>query len=416
MKDSPPPVSADTPEGRELFDFLLAHSPDQIYFKDREGHFIRISNAVAEYLGAADPGDVLGRTDFDFWDAKTASEAAADERRIMDTGEPIVGKIERLVYPNGRIAWDYTTKLPLRNAQGEIIGICGINKDFTKVREMEDALREERNRLRITTAELKARNAQIEADLQMAREVQQALMPRNYAALRHGDGTARSALSFSHCYIPASAVGGDFFHVFPLSENRAGVFICDVMGHGVRAALITAVVRAVLEELRPRVLDAGQLMGALNMRLRAILARVDEPFLATAFYAVADPIRDELRFANAGHPPPIRLRPGAIGFLAEGEGRLGPALGLFDEASYPTGHCPFEAGDRVVLYTDGAFEVDSPTGEEFGRNALLAEFGKHADLPTTDLFAAVLENVKRFAERNEFDDDVCLVVCEHAPG
>lgn len=410
------PPAQDRPADQSLFDFLLANTPDQVYFKDREGRFLRISRAVAEYLNVDDPREVIGRTDFDFWNEETASAAAADERRVMESGEPLVGNVERLVYPSGRVAWDYTTKMPLRDAQGEIIGICGINKDFTRVMEMEEALREERNRLRITTGELEARNAQIEADLQMAREVQEALLPRDYHAVSHSGGTSRNALSFSHCYIPASAVGGDFFHVFPLPEDRAGVFICDVMGHGVRAALITAVVRAVLEELRPKALDAGELMGALNNRLRAILARVEEPFLATAFYAIADPATGELRFANAAHPPPIRLRAGegVVGFLAEKGQSPGPALGLIDGVEYSTGSCPFERAERVVLFTDGAFEVDSPAGEELGQEALCTKFGRHAGLPAEELFAAVLADVRRFSAKAEFEDDVCLVSMEHA--
>ena len=65
-----------------------------------------------------------------------------------------------------------------------------------------------------------------------------------------------------------------------------------------------------------------------------------------------------------------------------------------------------------MFFTDGAFEVDSPAGEEFGRDALLTDFGKHAGLPAVELFAAVLEDVKSFSAKPEFDDDVCLVACE----
>jgi len=77
------------------------------------------------------PEDLIGKSDFDFWSQETARECFADEQRIMQTGEPMVGKIEKLVFPDGRVTWDYTTKLPLKNSKGEIIGICGINKDFT---------------------------------------------------------------------------------------------------------------------------------------------------------------------------------------------------------------------------------------------------------------------------------------------
>jgi sigma-B regulation protein RsbU (phosphoserine phosphatase) len=404
------PSSEHLPSDKELFDFLLEHIPDQVYFKDREGNFLRISRAVAEYMKASDPREVIGKSDFDFWNEETARAAAEDEKRVMESGEAMVGKIERLIYPNGRVAFDYTTKMPLKDSQGRIIGICGINKDFTHVMEIEEALREERNRLRIITAELKERNAQIEADLQMAREVQEALLPSAFQAIPY----RADSLSFAHFYLPAGTVGGDFFHIFPLSEGRSGVFICDVMGHGVRAALITAVIRALIEELRSMMLNPGRFLGALNLRLRAILERVEEPFVATAFYLIANPNKGELLFANAAHPKPSRLRKGSglIGVLGAKEQCGGPALGLFDEATYRTASSPFEEGDRIVLFTDGVHEVESKDGEEFGIDALQESLGKHADLPANELFTAVLSDVRDFTGKSEFDDDVCLVSVE----
>jgi hypothetical protein len=84
-------------------------------------------------LPASSAKDLIGKTDFDFWSVETARGTAADEQRIMKTREPLVGKIERLVHRDGKISWDYTTKMPLLDTCGEVIGICGINKDFTAI-------------------------------------------------------------------------------------------------------------------------------------------------------------------------------------------------------------------------------------------------------------------------------------------
>ena len=162
----------------DIFDFLLENTPDQIYFKDRRGRFLRASRAVAELLGASSAKDLIGKTDFDFWSVETARGTAADEQRIMKTREPLVGKIERLVHRDGRISWDYTTKMPLLDSRGEVIGICGINKDFTAMKCMQDALEEERDRLKATIAELEAKNALLQADLQLARGIQAAGVTR----------------------------------------------------------------------------------------------------------------------------------------------------------------------------------------------------------------------------------------------
>jgi sigma-B regulation protein RsbU (phosphoserine phosphatase) len=398
----------------ELFDFLLEKIPDQVYFKDRQGRFIRASRAVAEYMDVADPKDLLGKTDFDFWSEQTAKATAADEKRIMETKEPMIGKVERLVHPDGRVTWDYTTKMPLLDSSGNVIGICGINKDFTAMKEMQDALAEERNRLKVLTAELEAKNAVLQADLQLAREVQEALLPRDYPTFPGFGVSGQNALSFAHCYLPAAAVGGDFFDIFPLSETRAGILVCDVMGHGLRAALITAIIRALLEELRPMTHQAGRFLESLNLRLRAVLERVEEPFVATAFYLIADTATKEVSFANAGHPGPCRIcrKAGTAEPLSTARQQNGPALGIFDSASFPTSRAPFDEGDCIVIYTDGIFEVYSPDGKEFGKEALLASFLKHANLPANELFKAVLEEALAFSSRSDFDDDVCLVAVE----
>jgi sigma-B regulation protein RsbU (phosphoserine phosphatase) len=402
--------------GQDLFSFLLDNTPDQVYFKDLQGRFIRASRAVAETMDVANPQDLIGKSDFDFWSAQTAKEAFDDEQRIIKTGQPMVGKVEKLIHADGRITWDYTTKLPLRDSKGQIIGICGINKDFTAMKKMEDALAEERNRLRITSAELEAKNAQLEADLRMAREIQLALLPRDYPTLSYFGSSGYSALTFAHCYRPAEAVGGDFFDIFPLSPTRAGIFICDVMGHGLRAALVTAIIRTLLEELRPMMHNPGRFLSALNLQLRSILERVDEPFIATAFYLTADTATKETQFANAGHPAPVRVRRNerlVERISSKGE-QSGPGLGLFDEVSYSTSRSAFEQNDCILLFTDGLYEVESPEGEQFGLDAVITSLQTHADLPAEKLFNALLADACDFSKKPDFDDDVCIVAVEQS--
>ena len=103
--------------------------------------------------------ELIGKTDFDFWSVETVRGTAADEQRIMKTREPLVGKIERLVHRDGRISWDYTTKMRLLDTRREVIGICEIKKDSTAMKCIQDALEEERDRLKATIAELEAKNA-----------------------------------------------------------------------------------------------------------------------------------------------------------------------------------------------------------------------------------------------------------------
>jgi sigma-B regulation protein RsbU (phosphoserine phosphatase) len=264
--------------------------------------------------------------------------------------------------------------------------------------------------------ELRARNTQLQADFNMAREIQEIFMPQQYPTFPHAASPEKSALRFSHRYIPAAEVGGDFFTIFPITDSTAGVFICDVMGHGMRAALITAIMRGLLEELTPVAADAGKFLAEINRSLYAILKRTKEPFLATAFYMVADAVGGELRFSSAGHPSPYHLqrRAGVVEPLKFCDSRHGPALGLFDRSNYPTCKKRLEAGDLLLLFTDGLYEATNREGEEYGQDRLIEVVRRSLHHPTESLLHNMLSEVQKFSGTRDFDDDVCLVAMDVA--
>src|SRR5207302_8506239 len=150
--------------------------------------------------------------------------------------------------------------------------------------------------------QLREKNEQMEEELQMARELQVALLPQQFPTVPPNVSAQESALRFLSLYFPTGNVGGDFFSVFPLGETAAGVLICDVMGHGVRSALVTSMIRGLVEDHVQAVADPGELLTRVNRALAVILKQADTTMFATCFYVVADVERAQLRFANAGHP------------------------------------------------------------------------------------------------------------------
>ena len=261
--------------------------------------------------------------------------------------------------------------------------------------------------------ELREKNVQMEADFNMAREIQQMFLPQRYPTFPRAADHATSALKFYHRYLPAAAVGGDFFNVFPITNTICGIFICDVMGHGMRAALVTAILRGLVEELIAVAMDGGKFLGEINRSLHAILRRTTEPLLATAFYGIADVTDGTLRWACAGHPSPLLLRRsrGLVEPLKVYDPRHGPALGLFERAQYPICHCPLEVDDVLLLFTDGLFEINGVTQEEFGYDRLVTATQRRLKLPPDKLFDELLTEVREYAG-DEFVDDVCLVAAE----
>lgn len=117
---------------RQLLRALLDYAPDQIYFKDTASRFVRINRAQAQRFGLADPAQAVGKTDFDFFSAEHAGAAFADEQRILQNREPIIGIEELETWTDGRRRWVSTTKLPLFDAAGALIGIFGVSRDITE--------------------------------------------------------------------------------------------------------------------------------------------------------------------------------------------------------------------------------------------------------------------------------------------
>ena len=226
----------------------------------------------------------------------------------------------------GETRWVMDLSTVLSDASGHCYGCLGILQDIT------DRKLAEKELMR-TSAALHQQNRELEADLALAAELQAALMPSETRSFPGHVPAEQGALRFHRLYQPTAAVGGDFFDVLALSDTKAGVFICDVMGHGVRSALVAGMIRALMEHLSAEAEHPGLFLARVNQALHAILTRARQPMFATAFYLVADVLSGEVRYANAGHPSPLRVRGrgGADWVCPAGERRYG-ALVMVDDS------------------------------------------------------------------------------------
>jgi diguanylate cyclase (GGDEF)-like protein/PAS domain S-box-containing protein len=125
---------------RDLLEAFLEHIPDNVFFKDRESRFIRISRAMANYCGLKDPAHAIGKTDADIFSEEHAGQALADEQRVLRTGEPMIEKEEKETWPDGRETWALTTKIPLKNRRADVIGTMGIAHNITHRKQAEQRI------------------------------------------------------------------------------------------------------------------------------------------------------------------------------------------------------------------------------------------------------------------------------------
>jgi sigma-B regulation protein RsbU (phosphoserine phosphatase) len=401
-------------DSERLYHSLVETLPQNIFRKNIEERFTFANTQFCQTLNRK-LEDVVGKTDFDFFPKELAEKYQRDDRRVLETGEPYE-TVEEHQPPGGHKMFVQVVKTPLRGDDGKITGLQGIFWDITEQRLADEKIRRVNSLLAQNRKELRARNRQMQDDLKMAREIQLTMLPQQYPAFSKPSVPNESAFQFTHRYFPAGTVGGDFFSISALSETEAGVFICDVAGHGVRSALVTAMIRALAEELKPLATDPGQFLSKLNRDLYAILKHTGSPMLTTAFYLAADWKTGALRYANAGHPKPLHTSRSnsQVVPLVNACGKSQPALGLFEDAIYETSSAKLAPGDLVILFTDGLYEVHNPANELYTPALLLEGVQKRSQLEAGRLFDELLEEIRAFSAGTGFSDDVCLVGVELA--
>ena len=384
-------------EERNLLRTIIDHLPARIYVKDLASRYLLNNLAHLATLGVHRQEQATGRTTFDFFPNERGQQAITDDKEVLASGTPILNQEKSDFSASGQTHWSLTTKVPLRDLRNQIVGLVGISHDITKRKVAEE--------------ELRRRTAEMEADVQMARQVQESFFSRSYPVFPRGVPVESSALSFAHRYIPATTLGGDFFHLVQLSDTRCGVLVCDVMGHGVRAGLLTALIRGVVGELDRRAADPAHVLAEINHSLAPILEQTGQPVFATVFYGVIDTELGSLVFGNAGHPPPlVRRRDGRIEALVTPNPE--PAAGLLGVFRYTQRAVDFQPGDLLFGFTDGVIEAPNSEGEEFGDERLAQLLAGSADTSAELLCARVVAELAAFSGRDTFEDDVCFVAIQ----
>jgi serine phosphatase RsbU (regulator of sigma subunit) len=348
-----------------------------------------------------------GRYGFSLWARKPIGQHLCKQETRIGVAMPIADVL-RAVF--ARPDKNFYDDVLLVDESGGFLGFIATETLFkvqnalllANIRELE-----ERDRV------IRHKNEQMETDLRMATELQQALMPNAYPSFP-SESNGVTALRFYHRYLPASMMGGDFFHIARLSEDTAGICICDVMGHGVRAALITAMLRALIETHAAEAADPGRLLTELNNEFTRIIKQTGTLVFATVLYCVIN-IRDrDARFARAGHPAPLRVRrtAGEVQTVASGESSSGPAMGLIPNARFNATQAELAPGDFLLFFTDGVVEVEDKEGRDFGIEGLRQSIWSNLDQPTESLLEAIIGDVYKFADSTVLTDDACLVVAE----
>ena len=368
----------------EGFTIADARRPDQPLIYANQG-FERITGySVA---------DVMGRNCRFLQGPATDPSAMAEIRAALTESRPCL--VEILNYrKDGSAFWNRLSITPVRDGAGDVTHFIGVQSDVTARRAAEDALRRSKDAL--------------EQDMRLAARVQQALLPAR-------DVTA-GAVRVAHAFHPCVDLAGDGLGVIPLPDQRLGLYLLDVSGHGVGAALLSFTLNHLLSPGRGGVLlDAGP-DGAVSVVAPARVAeRLNQQFpmdrsrqYFTFVYGVIDTRSGEMDYVIAGHPAPVLVPRGHAPRLVAGAGF---PVGMLEQAWFEDRRLTLEPGDRLYFYTDGVVEALAADEREYGLDRLLAAIERQRDLPLRAAIDAIAADVRDWSS-GRLHDDVSLLALE----
>jgi sigma-B regulation protein RsbU (phosphoserine phosphatase) len=293
-----------------------------------------------------------------------------------------------------------TTESIVHIQRGQFLGVLYLDSRrpaaFSKLdRQILDALAVEAASI-LDNARLVERERQrqrLEQELSIAREIQQALLPRGFRDFPH--------LTISGVNTPCHAVGGDYFDVFPMSDDRTAFVIADVAGKGIGAALLTTMLQGAL---------TGMTLGADPARVfhhinDFLCQHAEVGRYATMFFGMLDR-EGNLDYLNAGHPSPLLLRRGDVSEIFT-EGSF--PVGLFPEANYVLTRVTLEPRDTLVLFSDGVTEAADVDEKMFGVPRLCQALAGQHEAPLEELQKRVVDSVEKFARGASQADDITVL-------
>ena len=371
---------------RNLLQTLINSLPDAIYVKDTDLRFLMANPSLLELMGAPSDEALLGKTDRDFYPAELVERYVADDRSVIATGEAIINREEPVInQTTGVKGWQLTTKVPLRNAQGQVSGLVGITKDITEVRRMQQE------------------NMRMGAELNVARQLQEMMLPRPRELQQI------AGIDLAGFMQPADEVGGDYYDIFSSRPGEFYLAVGDVTGHGLESGVLMLMTQTAVRTLIDH--DETNPVALLNSVNRTIYHNIQrmnvDKSLTFAFLAY-----QEGRMTLAGQHEELLLvrRDGQVERIDTID--LGFPVGLQENiAAYvSTTSFTLQPGDGIVLYTDGVTEAENAAGELYGLDRLCTAVSRTWPQSADAIQQAVIADVTRFIGDHTVYDDLTLVV------
>jgi PAS domain S-box-containing protein len=270
-------------------------------------------------------------------------------------------------------------------------------RDMKKIEALADKMMKQKEELHSNYEQIERKNHRMQMELELARQIQHSLVPQTPPLIE--------GISFSMIYKPMTEIGGDLYDFVPFHyQKKIGLFICDVSGHGVPAALVSGMIKTFLMTSGESREHPDELLSYINSR---ITGQICNNFI-TAFYCVYDLETRVLSYARAGHPFPRLIRDGKILRLQS----RGIMLGFNEKITPEVRTIQLEHGDKLLLFTDGLLETTDSSRTFFEDTRFEEVLAAHSEKNAARFTEALFNDVNEYKGKRDFDDDVCLLCME----
>ncbi|HHV45704.1 MAG TPA: SpoIIE family protein phosphatase [Tissierellia bacterium] len=356
------------PEYSILNYHVLESMADWVRMVDYDGTVLYANEAMKRALGA----DLIGKKCYETTGKNDRCNFCISKRSIINN--EVVQKEEII---NGR--YYSVISSPVKDMDGNIIGAVEVLRDVTRERKLELKLIE--------------KNTMMINDIKFAEKIQRKILPKK--------GLYKN-VKIDHIYKPSEMLSGDIFDVFYIDDNKIGVYICDVAGHGITASMMTMFVRQTMRSIKDYIKSPSVALTELHKSFSTLDLGTDRYF--TIFYGVFDTSNNRFIYANAGHNCiPIKYNSKGVELLKI---KGFPISLIFNEIYYEENEIILSENDKLLFYTDGISEVRDANGTEFGVNRII-EIIKEDNENVLD---NIIDSVERFRWGEQRDDYAMLLM------
>jgi sigma-B regulation protein RsbU (phosphoserine phosphatase) len=383
--------------GDPFLEALTELLPVCLFAKDLEGRYLYVNSSFAAKTRLPDKVSIIGKMPSEVLTPAHGEIAEKEDREILETGESIINREAHNRGLDGNKNYEIISKICVSDSQGHQLGIAGITLDITQRKLNENKLYE-------LNKKLESQNKRYEEELSLGREVQKVFVKVKRPA-------PEQALDIGYHYQPSAKLSGDLIIAEPIDDDRWAILICDVMGHGIRSALVTGILRGFYDEHKSSMSDPAAFVTRLNQHYISLLKGLDTTLFTTLTCGILNLSNGEMTMTCAGHHDPLWFRSSTRDFVSKGASLLTPhpAIGLFEDLSYTASTHTLEDGDSIMFFTDGLTEACSAKGEEFGVDPIRTIMQECAEGSQSQaLIDTVVAQVHAFAE--EIDDDISLLL------